>query len=405
MKPLTISELELLAEDLRTLVGGQVQKVMGSSNEFGLALWKSGKLNWIWVVLDKKTPLLLLLDEPRRLKKITTPLQLFLNAHFGEKKLTAVEFDPHLGRVLSLAFSDAKLEVRLFPHGVNLIATCGRGRVAWAKVQELPVGKSDFIYDENPRTPRQVYLEWSAQKPKAEKILDIEAWRQSEKQRLEKSLQKLAADILEKKAKLWRPLGDWLKENQSLEVPDDFAAFVDKKKTVSWNMQNCFAKAKDLDEKIKRAENRRQEILLAIEALPKKTPTEKLPPVKLKERVEQRTLRLENNVTASFGKSASDNLKLLRSAKAWHLWLHLKDYPGAHGIVYFDRSLKVADSDLYKIASWLINETLGRKKNLGGTFEVLVTECRFVTPIKGDSLGRVNYRNERVIRVRIDDQK
>lgn len=63
------------------------------------------------------------------------------------------------------------------------------------------------------------------------------------------------------------------------------------------------------------------------------------------------------------------------------------------------------DAELKQIASWLINETKLKGANLGGTFEVLIAECRFVTPIKGDSLGRVNYRNERVFRVRMGDQK
>lgn len=406
MKPLTISELELLAEDLHTLAGGQVQKVTGTKSEFGIGIFKNGRTDWIWVVLDKKLPLLFCLPSPPPHKKITTPALLFINAHINDKIFTGVRFDPQLGRVICFEFGGGEIEVRLFPHGPNFIVRSGQSQVAWTKIQELTSATVAPSQDEDVRTPGQLYQEWlTLQSPRAVPALDVESWRQKEKVRLEKSLQKLDNDVQDKKNKKWREVGEWIKENQRLDVAKGLQIYVDDKKSVSWNMQNCFTKAKDIHEKIERAEGRRNEILAALNRLPTQIPIEKVKIAKADERIPQRSLRLDHESYASFGKSATDNLKLLRSAKPWHLWLHLKDYPAAHCVLNFPRQRKISDQELQQIATWLIGETKLKGKNLGGTFEVLVTECRFVTPIKGDSLGRVNYRNERVFRLRLGDQK
>ena len=51
----------------------------------------------------------------------------------------------------------------------------------------------------------------------------------------------------------------------------------------------------------------------------------------------------------------------------------------------------------------MLNEQFGlRAEDLRGQmFDILVAECRHVRPIKGDKVGRVNYTNERVLRVSI----
>ncbi|OQW53385.1 MAG: hypothetical protein A4S09_07235 [Proteobacteria bacterium SG_bin7] len=410
MKPLTISELELLAEDLHFFVGGQVQKVTGTLNEFGLGVWKNSQTHWLWVVLDKKNPLFLVTEGLPAHKKKTTPVLLFLNAHVNEKVLRAVKFERNLGRVLKLEFDDAEIELRLFPHGLNFIVKSGKRQVAWTKIQELSVSQNQETFEgqEEIRTPKKLFFEWSTSKGVVQKKddpeLNVEAWRKKEKLKLEKSLLKLREDIDLKKKLLWREAGEVLKRENALSSAEKFKNYFDKKKSLSWNIENCFSKAKDTEEKIKRAALRERELLSSIAGIDQKVPTKKTENLVSKEKIPQRSLKLSESVSASFGKSAVDNLKLLRNAKPWQLWLHLKDYPAAHCIVSFARGKSVSDEEVRQIASWLISETqiAGKNKKTGGKFEVLITECRFVTPIKGDSLGRVIYRNERVFTIRVD---
>ena len=104
----------------------------------------------------------------------------------------------------------------------------------------------------------------------------------------------------------------------------------------------------------------------------------------------------ESGLVAYMGKSAGDNMDLLRRSKPFDLWLHLKDYPSAHAIIHKQKDQKINDADIMKIAAWLVKEGLSEKKTqAGGKFSVVMVECRHVKPLKGDKLGRVTYHNAR----------
>lgn len=114
------------------------------------------------------------------------------------------------------------------------------------------------------------------------------------------------------------------------------------------------------------------------------------------EGVKARKMNLISGAIVYLGKSAQDNLKILRAAKSWDYWLHLRDLPGAHAIIHRDRTQNLSDDEVRKVAQWVIRESMKSKQKLDGQkFEVIMTECRFVKPIKGDRLGRVNFSNEK----------
>ncbi|NJL25746.1 MAG: hypothetical protein HC902_11610 [Calothrix sp. SM1_5_4] len=58
---------------------------------------------------------------------------------------------------------------------------------------------------------------------------------------------------------------------------------------------------------------------------------------------------------------------------------------------------------MQQVFAWFVKNHLGNKysQSAGERFHVLVAECRHVRPIKGDKLGRVTYRDERVLIYRI----
>ncbi len=108
-----------------------------------------------------------------------------------------------------------------------------------------------------------------------------------------------------------------------------------------------------------------------------------------------RKLLLAENIEAVFGKSAKDNLALLRRAQPWDLWVHLRDLPSSHLFIRRSRNKNVDHTLLLTAAKWLLNETIGKNKVIkGDRYDVIVTECRFVKPIKGDKIGRVTFHNE-----------
>lgn len=113
-----------------------------------------------------------------------------------------------------------------------------------------------------------------------------------------------------------------------------------------------------------------------------------------------RTLRLASGLVAFIGKSAADNLKILRQARAWDYWLHLKDGPSAYVILKRDKGQTVSDQDLREAAVWLASQSKVGKIGEEVSADVVVVECRHVKPIKGDRLGRATYQNPlRVLRV------
>jgi predicted ribosome quality control (RQC) complex YloA/Tae2 family protein len=173
-------------------------------------------------------------------------------------------------------------------------------------------------------------------------------------------------------------------------------------------MQNCFARAKSAKAKIHGALERQhavEEELSVLKDLSEarfESDMKKAADRKNKapaRAVEGRLRKLsvnEQGVICYMGKSAQDNLDLLRKSKAWDYWMHLKDYPGAHAIVFRQKDQVVSDQDLIKCARWLVKEGLGEKQlQLGGRFAVVMAECRHVRPIKGDKLGRVTYHEGR----------
>src|SRR6185312_17055747 len=99
-----------------------------------------------------------------------------------------------------------------------------------------------------------------------------------------------------------------------------------------------------------------------------------------------RTLHLSEDLTAVMGKSAADNIKILRRARAWDLWFHLRDFPSSHAVLFRNKGAKVSDSTMFQVAAWFVRQHFGSKAagHVGEKFDIIVTECRFVRPIKGD---------------------
>jgi len=198
-----------------------------------------------------------------------------------------------------------------------------------------------------------------------------------------------------------------LKSFEPDELGSEWKDFLKHSRNRTELMQHAFEKAKQLDRKkagtLERLEILKNEIAkLEAQVNPPQSFLKKKSEVReqLKEAgAEGRTKRIGEFV-ASRGKNAKDNLALLRTARGWDLWIHLRDYPSSHVILAVQKNQKVPDSIIQQAAIWLAQETSKSKNWPSGTrLDALVAECRFVRPIKGDKLGRVHYQNERVFTV------
>ncbi len=223
-----------------------------------------------------------------------------------------------------------------------------------------------------------------------------------------KALSEIDKQIHSHEDSVWAQVGQELKALGSLEVSPEFKKYIDASQSLSWNIEQAFSKAKQLSAKKDGARQRQESLIQEIKKLEisqysPKVQKNSLIDLMKKTEAKGRKLHLESGAIVYLGKSGADNLALLRQAKAWDLWVHLRDFPGAHAIIHKTREQPISDSEMRQVANWVAKESLATKSlSLGQKVEVIYVECRFVKPIKGDKLGRVNYHSEKSLIVQVD---
>lgn len=419
LKTWTVSELDNVVSALKPLVGLRLQEVLTSIQDVVLGFYSPDGMLWLWIDLNAISPSLLpWTDLPLRPPLKKTPLHLFLRAHFVDRVLRDVHVGEDQGRVVTLTFGKAgeleplTLELRLFPHGRNLLAKAHGKNISWQKPGRLPPVLDHHFIGEQTRSLDQLREEWLAQKitskSGAKKPTDIKSRLQNELDKKQKAVLKVSEELKRKQDLPWKAVGDFIKTHQSLAVPKEWEPFVDKRRKLSWNIEQCFGKARESEGKIFGTEKRLVTLRNEIDELEKKLagPLHQMPDLSAKPKLslsdvgaQGRTLRISDDLTAVAGKSAADNLKILRKARAWDLWFHMRDYPSSHAVLFRNKSAKINDKVLLTVAEWFVRNFLGAKasQHCGEKFALVIVECRHVRPIKGDKIGRVTYHDERVL--------
>lgn len=363
------------------------------------------------VDLAPNIPLIAASEKRPPVIKKPKPTVLFLQAHAKNLRLTKAWTQLESGRVIFLSFEggekNCEVEIRLIPKAVNVIVHAEGKKISWDKPRELPTSQhqaGDVSQVDDWNQWNQDF--WNYRFGKTAPAATVKADpRPKAIEKKKKALEEIKAKLQSESESIWQQMGESLKVSAAVE--DSFKKIYDAKKTRAWNMENAFRQAKLLRKKKEGTAERaliiEQEIVelekdLIVHpqyqaALPTDSAAKKL---LQKSDSKARRLDLGNGMEALIGKSGKDNLAILRQAQPWDLWLHLKDYPGAHAILVRPRNKEVPQESIQKVAEWVIRESLSNEKmNLGGRYEVIVVETRFVRPIKGDKLGRVTYHNPR----------
>lgn len=413
MKSYNEAELRtFVAKTVKQLRGAQLQEVLSNDGALALGLWKNGR---IWLVLDLNpaTPLALVLGEDFDFKKSAKPkpVTLFLKSHAKNLILQSFEVVTEAGRVLQFEFSNAtkscEVEVHLIPKQANLFVRADGKQISWEKPKVLSAVPERSEFSE--RSIDAVRDEWLArQSAKATGGTSLdpqEQWRKKRDRDLEKkrkALGEIEAQLSKNESDLWFSRGDEMKSGGEK---------IDSTKSLAWNLEEAYGRAKKASAKregtLKRVEILHQEIAAlesetygSARAAKPSTPQGRSGDFMAAAKASGRTLNLADGVVAFLGRNAADNLALLRKAKAWDYWLHLKDYPGAHAIVRRQRTQTVSDAELRKVAGWLCKES-SAARGASGKLDVVIAECRHVRPIKGDRIGRVTYQEGRVFQVEV----
>ncbi len=414
MKALNQLEIESIADHLRELLGGSPLQEVVVSGGWLLLRFYPGQDVWVVVDLQKPSPMVMSFPKkfPLALKKEKKPLQLFLNARFVGQTLQEVEVLHQFGRVVVLRFSQGELELRLIPRQTNAIARTEGKSLSWDKVIELK--PTEAIGEFECRGLTVLREEWLADRrnisqTKSDPVAAYEKQKAKALIKKRKAAEEIEALLAENKELRYRALGDELKLRQSMDVSEEHRSLLQTDLSMAENMTAAFAKAKSLRDKREGTLARLNQVREDIQRLEAETYADvakqrgapkKAVPAKLQRGdLKLRKRELGDGLTAFMGKSAQDNLNLLRKARAWDFWLHLRDYPSAHAILFREKHQAVSPEHFRQVGAWLVAESLSASQQMGD-FDLLICESRFVRPIKGDKLGRVNYSNERIQRIR-----
>lgn len=414
MKSLNVKEIESLVDLARGLEGAPLQDVLTFSDQLALGFWtESGKL---WLLIDLNVPLWLPLKSLPSLGKATTkPISLFLKSNFKDHTLRRIFRDSDQGRVVRLEFDHGgELEINLVPSFKNIRVFIGEKKISWNKPKEMKASAFKDSSDQlQQRSLEELVGQWQARVTGGSKF---KSKNQNPKEKLKKTMEKMRMDIDLKKSHRWQDLIDFLNQamdggqNQNeilaLMDPEWIDKYYDRQQSVSWNLDHAYHQLKEVQQKISRAESKLKELQQKMESLTDETnksfkPRKESPKSAVHKKVSWYSFPLDSNMSLWVGKNAKENLLLLRKSQPWDLWLHLRDYPGAHGLIHRTKNTVVNQEQLQQAAKKVIERSFkSRAENKKGeAFDVIVAERRHITPIKGDRLGRVRVKQEKVLRV------
>ena len=410
-KSLTYFELKKFADWLNEqLVGAQLQDTWTFDQGVVLQFYRQQEI-YLWIDANMQAPLLLALDSKPPLAKKQKPIGPFLNSHARNLRWAGAKVEFSKGRVLEIELKAGdrfcRLEIQLIPKAFNILAQTEDKKISWEKPRDLPVSNQGPSMEAQEIQGRdwfafgQEHLQNFLQ-PKTQKSSNSEDPRPRAVEKKEKALMEMKKAQELDLAIGWQAFGEHLKSSN--QILPEFSQFYKSTMTMAENRENAFRQAKLLKkkkagnlERIQILENEIDKLKQEIGSIPYQSiKAEKASMGQLiMEKTESRgrRLKLSDQVDAVMGKSAKDNIDLLRAAQPTDLWLHLKDEPSAHVIMVKPKNLEVSLSLIEKASQWLMSEMFSKKNRLEGRYDVIVVECRHVKPLKGDKQGRVTYHN------------
>lgn len=421
---MNLREIDESINDIKRALGFKVQSVSFYDKTLVLKLWQNHVSYFLVLSAQMGRQGVFLLDDLQSRKKIKNekkPLQLFTSTHFKDSYLVEISRDQRVGRKVDLEFSSAESEelqisVNLIPSALNISVVQGQKSVHLQKPRDLPaMGEVDVQTLstrglENLKQPWHQELNIKVFNPAKDQVAKqpVKSGLQIEIGKKAKAIEKVKKDLQAKSKTDFFEFASLL-EADPLQAKIRFPEFYDESVNRHKLKDLYFAKHKALAGKKDRVIQRVKELTEELQALEKISEADwerrqsknQLRKINFKEEVKVRKFELAHDLVAYLGKSAQDNLKLLRSAKAWHLWCHVKDLPSAHMIIFKDKNREVTEAEQQKALKWFTSEI---KNNTKGShhaaLDILIAECRYVKPIKGDKLGRVNYSHEKVVRIK-----
>ncbi|MBE8163389.1 MAG: hypothetical protein HAW63_05320 [Bdellovibrionaceae bacterium] len=400
-------------------------------------------------------------DKPRLDSNVfKSPVGLFCKSHLKGKKLSAIAMPFSSRRILQFNFESFLLEFCMIPHFANIEVSYDDKSLCWYKVKkegedscstDITSSRGLLNIKKEWLDSRQVQRD-SKEKSKNKQNALIHFFSNKTK-RTQRALLKNEKDIEGRlrAGAMAKEIAFKLRTTSSLtNLSSDQIIHIKEKQSWAWNMDDQFSKYKKITHKLKQTQKRQKDLQKDLDTLVtlietpflknlnividisllKKCKVEKIPQLLLGGEpsyelafkkgvfkkfipaqgqkpslektvlfpgVAKRSLLLDSGVAVVAGKNAKANVDLLRQARPWHIWVHLRDYPSSHAIILTTKAQKITDKEIIMVGRWLAEFSLKKGHLAEIKLDAMYTQCRFVKSIKGDSLGRVSYKNEKTI--------
>jgi hypothetical protein len=420
MKALNYLEVAALGRALKQkLEGAQLQAVWSYDQGLVLELYK---FESYWLVLDVSMtlPFVGLFEKAPSFAKKPKPVALYIHAHLKNLRLMDVDLKLPKERILILTFAggpkEGEIQIDLIPRAANLSVRALQKEIFWDKPKpekepsgfELP----DQEIQWDPIGKSLEWLQFKTSLGKTERGPAMDS-RLKKLLKLQKALSEIKQRLDQDQAEEFFKLGEALKWGQQLTEAQK--KLLEPKLSLRDNQEKAFQKAKELRQKKEGSLSRLGLLKIEIENIEKDIQENPIPKNEAtvknnvtgleKAQVRGRKKQIAEDLTMALGRSAEENLQLLRKSQAWDLWIHLKDFPSSYGILTRTRNRQVNREELIEAAKWLIKETVAKKQSLKNEkLSVVFAECRHVRPIKGDKIGRVTYQNAQQLVIAIGDE-
>jgi len=388
------------------IIGAQLQGVWCYPNEIVFSLYRSELLYLVFQYTKSNAQVVLIPEQSLEKKeKETLPLAQFANAHLKNKRLMGIELHAEGERVFASVFeSGSQLDFFLIPGHCNLSVTSHQ-RTVWLH-KPKPIKTCADISKISPKMSVEAscsfvsevsrYKEFFSAKCLNNKRLDPIAEFKKKQSRMVLLIEN---DLREKKNRIQRLQSEI---ERFLLDPDCYD--IKRLKDLKFNIPDgspwyqvkeiLFRAIKKWKLKLEASELRLHQVSAQnpIEGTKLKNAQDAQVKHMRKKQIKGRIFVVEGFIV-SYGRSGSDNLNLIRSAQPWDLWFHFRDGPGSHFILRRNRGQTVKESVIFEVC----RQVLKIAQLSGGS--VVVTEVRFVSPIKGSAVGLVKYTHERIVKV------
>lgn len=428
MKTLNFLEIQSIVEMINeTIESSPVQDVYCVDEKLSFGFYKNHKVHWVVVDLNQTWPFIGLMPDPYKSgPKTVKPVLLFIQSRFKNRVLRKIQVQSEGERIVQCIFDDdASWEFRAIPGHTNFICRDQKKIISWNKIVDSQTGHSIALEQLKDtlevRSINAIFSMWQRLNVKFDKKSDrgatnsglstYDKWKKQREKDLSKktqALEKLKAQVNNPLIAMYQKIGEHLKSHGYKNLELEWPQQIDLKKRVSENIEICFQKSKQFKSKGLGAQKRIDILKNEIEQVKdvsqtafehemesrrQKTAKSVLPRKDdLKIETRKKMVDEELDVVCYMGKSAQENVKLLKAAKSWHIWIHLKDYPSAYAILFYGKNIKISDQHIRRASQWFVEESFRHKKETPGTkVKVIFTECRYVKLIKGDRLGRVTH--------------